>query len=55
MYCYVLLVLCVHIQGKNGPIGGEKCYKIFDTSNTLSSPTVGGTKKINCPVLSYNY
>jgi len=30
------------------PIGGEKCYKIFDTSNTLCTRTSGGTKKIYC-------
>jgi len=47
---YVLLLnihsLLVYPREKR-PIEGEKCYKIFDTFNTLSSPTAGGTKKIN--------
>ena len=31
---------------KKTPIGGQKCYKIFDTSNILLTPPVTQTKKI---------
>ena len=31
---------------KKTPIGGQKCYKIFDMFNILLIPTVSRTKKI---------
>ena len=33
------------ITHKKGPIAGQKCYKIFDTSNILLSRELGRTKK----------
>ncbi len=47
MYAYLITTLVVLGVPIKTPIGGQKCYKIFEVSNTLYSPTVGGTKKIN--------
>jgi hypothetical protein len=40
--------VCLLPWDEKTPIGGKKCYKIFDTSNTLCTRTSGATKKIYC-------